>query len=278
MGYELIKTHPRVPKGQRSTDWNDFPPKSAAFFRRTPDWCRKQAEQIGEQVSQAVAALLEDHALHHLRQVHGILRLGEKYGPQRLNAACLRALNLGPVGVGKTHLLLAIGHQACRLGHSVLYLKTSRLLADLGGGHADGTWESCFRRYPKPELLLLHDFAMKHFTVQQAEDIYDLTDDRSRMGSVMVASNRSPQDWYPLFPNPVLAEGILNRLINKAHHVIINGKSYRPRLRPDRAQSHQVEPPPTESPHRDPTSMRELSRSVEGLWLRLRPSTDPQRR
>jgi transposase len=94
-GYELIKTHPRVPKGQRSTDWNDFPPKSAAFFQRTPDWCRKQAEQIGEQVSQAVEALLEDHALYHLRQVHGILRLGEKYGPHRLNAACLRALNFG---------------------------------------------------------------------------------------------------------------------------------------------------------------------------------------
>jgi DNA replication protein DnaC len=156
-------------------------------------------------------------------------------------------LFIGPVGVGKTHLLQAIGHQACRLGHSVLYLKTSRLLADLGGGHADGTWESRFRRYLKPDLLLLDDFAMKEFTVQQAEDIYDLIDDRSRMGSVMVASNRSPQDWYPLFPNPVLAEGILDRLINKAHHVIINGKSYRPRLRPDRVQNPQVDTSQTET-------------------------------
>ncbi len=148
-------------------------------------------------------------------------------------------LFIGPVGVGKTHLLQAIGHEACRMGHTVLYMKTSRLLADLGGGHADGTWESRFRRYLKPELLLLDDFAMKELTLQQAEDIYELIDNRSRTGSVMVASNRSPQDWYPLFPNSVLAEGILDRLINKAHHVIINGRSYRPRLRPDREQSHE---------------------------------------
>jgi DNA replication protein DnaC len=151
-------------------------------------------------------------------------------------------LLIGPVGVGKTHLLQAIGHQACRLGHSVLYLKTSRLLADLGGGHADGTWENRFRRYLKPDLLLLDDFAMKEFSLQQAEDIYDLVDERSRSGSVMVASNRAPQDWYPLFPNPVLAEGILDRLINKAHHIIIKGKSYRPRLRPDMAHGHQFDP------------------------------------
>lgn len=94
-GHELIKTHLRVSKGKRATDWDDFPPHTAAFFRRTPDWCRKQAQEMGEQVQQAVEALLEDHALYHLRQVHGILRLADKYGAQRLNAACERALNFG---------------------------------------------------------------------------------------------------------------------------------------------------------------------------------------
>ena len=49
---------------------------------------------------------------------------------------------------------------------------------------------------------------------------------------MMIASNRSPQDWYPLFPNPVLAEGALDRLINRSHHLILEGRSYRPRLRP----------------------------------------------
>jgi len=91
LGYELIKTHVRVGKWQRSTDWDDFPPEKAAFFRQTPDWCRHKASMLGEEVEKAVAALLEDHALYHLRQVHGIIRLGEKYGKDRLNAACTRA-------------------------------------------------------------------------------------------------------------------------------------------------------------------------------------------
>mgnify|MGYP001033399381 CR=1 FL=1 len=144
------------------------------------------------------------------------------------------ALFIGPVGVGKSHAIQALGHQACRVGYQVLYMKTSRLLADLGGGHADGTWETRLRRYLKPDLLILDDFAIKEFTLQQAEDIYELIDERSRCGSMVVASNRSPQDWYPLFPTPVLAEGTLDRLVNKAHHVVLTGKSYRPQLRPDR--------------------------------------------
>ena len=77
---------------------------------------------------------------------------------------------------------------------------------------------------------------MKELTLQRAEDINELVDERSHGSSLMVASNRSPQDRYPLFPNPVLEEGILDRLINKAHHVMLTGKNYRPQLRPDRSR------------------------------------------
>src|SRR3989339_1572208 len=82
------------------------------------------------------------------------------------------AVFIGPVGVGKSHTVQALGHQACRMGYKVLYVKTSRLLSDLGGGHADGTWESRLRRYLQPDLLILDDFAMKEFSVQQSTDIY----------------------------------------------------------------------------------------------------------
>lgn len=138
----------------------------------------------------------------------------------------------GPVGVGKTHLAQALGHEACRRGYTVLFTKTSRLLRDLGGGRADGTWEARLRRYLLPDLLLLDDFAMKEFTNQQAEDLYELIDERSRRASFIATSNRSPQDWYALFPNPVLAESALDRLVNASHHLVLEGKSYRPRLRP----------------------------------------------
>jgi DNA replication protein DnaC len=141
----------------------------------------------------------------------------------------------GPVGTGKSHLLQAMGHCACRLGHRVLYTRASRLLAHLGGGHADGTWDSRFRTYLHPDLLIVDDFCLRELTPQQAEDIFELIGERHRKLSTMIASNRAPQDWYPLFPNPVLAEATLDRLINRSHHVLLEGRSYRPMLRPDRA-------------------------------------------
>jgi len=146
----------------------------------------------------------------------------------------------GPVGVGKTHLAQALGHQACRLGYNVLFSKASRLLSDLGGGRADGTWEKRLRRYLKPDLLIVDDFALKEFTKSQAEDLYELIDQRYRGGSMIVTANRSPEDWYPLFPNPVIAESALDRLLSCSHVITLTGKSYRSLLRPDKALEKEV--------------------------------------
>ncbi len=137
----------------------------------------------------------------------------------------------GPVGVGKTHLAQALGHQACRRGHTVVFTKTSRLLADLAGGHADRTWGARLRRWARPDVLVLDDFAMRDFTAVQADDLYELVTER-RTGSMILTSNRAPVDWYPLFPNAVVAESVLDRLINTAHHIHLDGRSYRPKKRP----------------------------------------------
>ena len=92
---KLVKTHPRGRRGQRITDWNDYPPEKAAFFQRTPAWYRQQASLIGSSTRQTVETLLGEHALHHLRQCQGILRLKEKYTPERLERACARANAFG---------------------------------------------------------------------------------------------------------------------------------------------------------------------------------------
>ncbi len=142
-------------------------------------------------------------------------------------------LLVGPVGVGKTHIAQAIGHAACRQGRSVLFDKTARVLSDLGAGHLDATWERRLRRYLAPDLVILDDFGLRAFTERQGEDLYELVSERVRRGSTIVTSNRPPSEWYALFPNAVLAEGALDRLINASHHVTLEGKSYRPRQRPD---------------------------------------------
>src|SRR5688572_16249006 len=73
---------------------------------------------------------------------------------------------------------------------------------------------------------------MREYTAQQAEDLYELVNRRYRRGSLILTTNRAPKDLYPLFPNPVLAEGLLDRLLNSAHIVTMLGRSYRPRQRP----------------------------------------------
>jgi len=141
----------------------------------------------------------------------------------------------GPVGVGKSHVAQALGHQACRRGYSVAFTKTSRLLADLAGGHADRSWDARLRRWARPAVLILDDFAMRDFSVGGADDLYELVTERAGR-SLVITANRSASDWYSLFPNPVVAESILDRLVNAAHHLHMPGKSYRPNKRPGRSQ------------------------------------------
>ena len=152
----------------------------------------------------------------------------------RFVAAGESVLICGPVGTGKSHVSQSLGHAACCLGYKVLYQRASRLLAHLSGGRADGTWDRRFRTYLHPDLLIVDDFCVKELSAHQAEDIFELIGERHRSLSTIITSNRSPQDWYPLFPNPVLAESTLDRIINRSHHLILEGRSYRPFLRPDR--------------------------------------------
>jgi DNA replication protein DnaC len=140
----------------------------------------------------------------------------------------------GPVGVGKSHIAQALGHLAIRHGADVRFAKTSRVLADLAGGHADGTWGRRLRELAQPTVLILDDFGMRELTPQQADDLYELTNERAGR-SLILTSNRSPVDWYPLFPNPIVAESLLDRLINTSHQVFMNGPSYRPNKRPGRS-------------------------------------------
>lgn len=144
----------------------------------------------------------------------------------------------GPVGVGKSHVAQALGHLVVRNGGEVRFAKTSRALATLAGGHADRSYDRRLAELVRPAVLILDDFGMREHTAAQADDLYELVGARAAAGrSLILTSNRSPADWYPLFPNPVVAESLLDRLINSSHQVFMNGPSYRPNKRPGRPAS-----------------------------------------
>ena len=98
---------------------------------------------------------------------------------------------------------------------------------------------------------------MREFTPPQAEDLYELICAPTRTGSIITTSHRSPSDWYALFPNAVLAESALDRLVNSAHHVIFRGRTYRPLRRPDGGGK----PPPTDDAGRYEAHMERSRRA-----------------
>jgi hypothetical protein len=104
----LIKTHPRIERGKQ-TDPADYPPEKIAFFMRTPAWCRRRAAELGEAVAEVVGALMEVNALYRLRQAQGVIRLAERYEPERLNAACRRAIAAGDPSYKTVKGILAAG-------------------------------------------------------------------------------------------------------------------------------------------------------------------------
>jgi hypothetical protein len=87
----------------------------------------------------------------------------------------------------------------------------------------------------------------REFTAVQTDDLYELLTERvGRPGrSLILTSNRSPADWYPLFPNAVVGESILDRVLNTGHRLLLDGKSYWPRRRP----ASTSQPPPDRARH-----------------------------
>ena len=142
----------------------------------------------------------------------------------------------GPAGVGKSHIAQALGHQACRLGYDVLFIKAVKLFRFLLAGRADHSWEKWIKKYLAPDLLIIDDFGLSSLSSTQAEDFYEIVAERHLKSSIAITSNRPPQDWISLFPDPVMANSALDRLAHHAHHLIMEGESYRKKLSPKSSQ------------------------------------------
>lgn len=141
-------------------------------------------------------------------------------------------LIVGPVGVGKTFLAHALGHIACRRGFSVLALSADKALKCLRQARLTNSYEADLRRIISPDLLILDDFCLDAMDQQESRDAYEILTERQRSGSVIVTSNRGPDEWLATFADPLRAQSVIDRFVNAAYDLVIEGESYRPRLKP----------------------------------------------
>jgi DNA replication protein DnaC len=162
---------------------------------------------------------------------------------------CEDVVFLGPVGVGKTFLACALGHTACRAGRQVLFLRADLMLKQIHQSRADRSTEKAIRRLLAPDLLIIDDFGLRRLDPQQSSDFYEVIIERHRRSSTVVTSNRSIEEWIPLFDDPILAQSALDRLAHNAHQVVLEGDSYRKRQGPataGRSRSRRSEEPMNE--------------------------------
>ena len=114
----------------------------------------------------------------------------------------------GPCGVGKTWLACALGNQACRENLSVLYVRASRLFAELTLGRGDGRYTRLLRGYGKADLL-------------------EIVEERYGRKSLLITSQVPVADWHAIIGNPTLGDAILDRIVHNAYRIELSGDSLR---------------------------------------------------
>ena len=134
---------------------------------------------------------------------------------------------LGPTGSGKSFLACAFGTAAARNGFTVRYHRTSRLLHTLTQVRTDGTLTNLLRSLAKVNLLVLDDWMRDPITLQNAQDILEVLDDRFGHSSTLIASQVPIVEWHRRIPDPTLADAILDRVIHNAHRMELKGESQR---------------------------------------------------
>jgi DNA replication protein DnaC len=135
---------------------------------------------------------------------------------------------LGGVGLGKTHLSIALGYEVCLKGHSVLFTTAIDIINTLSAAKSTGRLKQEMKKYAKPILLIVDELGYLPIDKSGADLLFQVISLRYEQGSTLITSNRAFKDWPKIFNNDsTLTAALLDRLLHHAETVVIEGKSYR---------------------------------------------------
>lgn len=134
---------------------------------------------------------------------------------------------VGPSGTGKSHLAHALGHEACRRGHDVLFYRCHQLFDWIRSGDGDGSHKRRMDHAIKAPLLILDDFGLQTLKEEQQEDLYEVICQRYEKKPLIITSNRDMSEWTGIFNNSLIATAALDRLVHRGIEISLEGNSYR---------------------------------------------------
>lgn len=141
-------------------------------------------------------------------------------------------LIMGPVGVGKTMLAHALGHLAVQRGLSVHCESADKLFLSLKASRLDDTHTQRLRWLSAVNVLIIDDFALRALDGMETSDLYEIVTARHRLASMVVTSNRDPEEWLAQLGDPLHGQALVDRFSNNAYDLVIEGESYRKRQKP----------------------------------------------
>lgn len=147
----------------------------------------------------------------------------------------LNVLITGKTGCGKTFISNALGVAACRRLKKVRYVRVPELLLDLAEARTEcnSRYKKVMNQLNKTDLLIIDDLGLRKYSLEESYDIYELVQARYDNGSMIIDSQLPTECWYELFPNPTVADGIMDRVMNSSYKLELETKQSMRRLAGD---------------------------------------------
>jgi DNA replication protein DnaC len=133
----------------------------------------------------------------------------------------------GMTGTGKTYLACALAQQACPRGHSALYRRASRLFDELAIARADGSYARLLGKIARIDVLVIDDWALTTPREAEKNDLLEILEDRCGNRATIMTSQVDPKHWHQLLGEPTVADAIVDRVLHRAHKIVLKGPSKR---------------------------------------------------